>query len=60
MKVDGRAVLSTQVFMPDEGRANAADFLWRSLAADQPLALATLEGSRGGVGETARFDIVLA
>ena len=58
VKVDGRAVLSSQIFMPDEQTANRADFLWRSLGSDaQPLASATLR--RDGDREIARFDIVL-
>ena len=58
VKVDGRAVLSSQIFMPDEQTANRADFLWRSLGNDaQPLASATLRRDGGRV--IARFDIVL-
>lgn len=57
VKIDGHAVATSQVFMPDERDANARDFLWRSLGSAQPLALATLE--RGADRQTARFDIVL-
>jgi protocatechuate 3,4-dioxygenase beta subunit len=56
VKVDGRAVLTSQIFMPDEADANAHDFLWRSLGNGQPLALATLDRREGR--EIARFDIV--
>lgn len=57
VKVDGRSMLSTQIFMPDEDAANRADFLWRDLGRAQPLALATLV--EGTDRDSARFDIVL-
>jgi protocatechuate 3,4-dioxygenase beta subunit len=57
VKLDGRPVLTSQVFMPDEAGANAADFLWRSLGKGQPLALATFEQAEGR--RTAHFDIVV-
>jgi protocatechuate 3,4-dioxygenase beta subunit len=58
VRLDGRTLLSSQIFMPDQEPLNRADFLWRNLGRDgQPLALATLE--RGGERESARFDIVV-
>jgi len=58
VRVDGRTLLSSQIFMPDQEPLNRADFLWRNLGHDgQPLALATLE--RHGERESARFDIVV-
>jgi protocatechuate 3,4-dioxygenase beta subunit len=58
VKRDGRTLLSSQVFMPDQDALNRADFLWRHLGRDQqPLALATLE--RGGDRPVAHFDIVV-
>ena len=58
VKRDGRTLLSSQVFMPDQDALNRADFLWRHLGAgQQPLALATLE--RGGDRPVAHFDIVV-
>ena len=56
VRIDRRAVLSSQIFMPDESDSNQRDFLWRQLGrAAQPLALATLVGDA-----QARFDIVIA
>jgi protocatechuate 3,4-dioxygenase, beta subunit len=58
VKRDGRTLLSSQVFMPDQEALNRADFLWRHLGRDQqPLALATLE--RQGDRPVAHFDIVV-
>ncbi|MEP7057897.1 MAG: intradiol ring-cleavage dioxygenase [Caldimonas sp.] len=58
VKVDGRAVLSSQIFMPDRVLSNQRDFLWRELGREaQPLALATLGSD--GPREVAQFDIVL-
>ena len=58
VKRDGRALLSSQVFMPDQDAHNRADFLWRHLGREQqPLALATLE--RRGDRAIAHFDIVV-
>jgi protocatechuate 3,4-dioxygenase, beta subunit len=58
VKHDGRTLLSSQVFMPDQDALNRADFLWRHLGRDQqPLALATLE--RRGERSVAHFDIVV-
>jgi protocatechuate 3,4-dioxygenase beta subunit len=58
VKIDDRALLTSQIFMPDEATANERDFLWRQLdAASRPLALATLVP--GAQVPVARFDIVL-
>ena len=58
VKRDGRTLLSSQVFMPDQESLNRADFLWRHLGRDQqPLALATLE--RRADRPVAHFDIVV-
>jgi protocatechuate 3,4-dioxygenase, beta subunit len=58
VKRDGRALLSSQVFMPDQDALNRADFLWRHLGRDQqPLALATLQSN--GDRPVAHFDIVV-
>jgi len=58
VKRDGRALLSSQVFMPDQEALNRADFLWRHLGREQqPLALATLQSN--GDRPVAHFDIVV-
>ena len=58
VKHDGRTLLSSQVFMPDQDALNRADFLWRHLGREhQPLALATLQSS--GDRRVAHFDIVV-
>ena len=58
VRLEGRTLLSSQIFMPDEEPLNRADSLWRNLGGDgQPLALATLERRAGR--EAARFDIVV-
>jgi protocatechuate 3,4-dioxygenase beta subunit len=58
VKRDERAVLTSQIFLPDESAANDRDFLWRQLdAGSREFALATLE--RDGDAAVARFDIVL-